>query len=433
MNKEKIFLNLDRSIIVCLCILIFCLPFAKAMVGISIGLAAFLWILKRLLGYRTEGPGRLILETDLNKVLGIYIIINLISVIFSVDHGLSLKGFFYKELKFIVIFFMIIEVINSKYRLKSVLFTIIASALLITADAGAQYFRGVDFLKGYTMHFYANLGRITASFLNPNGFAGWLIIIIPLFFGLLVTNKIIGKTLKALISLLVILLFICLLMTYSRAAWLSFIISIFIIVFYCLVKITLKSKIMHLLMGIYLLTALLCLPHPINKLMGKISFSDHPSLNERIKSIAETDQITYLVRANFWKQSLKIIKDYPLFGCGLNTYSKVAKNYKSLEYGEYGEGYPHNSFLQKTAETGFPGLFAFILLMFSFFVVGIQHIFLCLNNNKALAVGLLTGILAFLVQSFFDNNLYALQLVVLFWFMLGLTMAVINIEKQSSV
>jgi len=57
--------------------------------------------------------------------------------------------------------------------------------------------------------------------------------------------------------------------------------------------------------------------------------------------------------------------------------------------------------------------------------------FLYANKNTALVVGLLAGISGFLVQSFFDNNLYALQLVVLFWFMMGLTMAVINIEKQS--
>jgi len=34
------------------------------------------------------------------------------------------------------------------------------------------------------------------------------------------------------------------------------------------------------------------------------------------------------------------------------------------------------------------------------------------------------------VHAFFDNHLYALQLVVLFWFMLGLTVAVIKMENK---
>jgi O-antigen ligase len=118
-----------------------------------------------------------------------------------------------------------------------------------------------------------------------------------------------------------------------------------------------------------------------------------------------------------------------LFGCGLNTYSKVVKDYKNFEFGEQ---YPHNSFLQKTAETGLLGLFAFLLVLFSFFMVSVRHILLYANNNT-LVLGLLSGISAFLLHGFFESNLYALQLVVLFWFMLGLTMAVINLEKPSLV
>ena len=77
------------------------------------------------------------------------------------------------------------------------------------------------------------------------------------------------------------------------------------------------------------------------------------------------------------------------------------------------------------AETGLLGLFAFLWVLFSFFKMGLQHF-----NQKRdyLVLGLLSGILAFLVQSFFDTNLYALQMVVLFWFMLGLTVAVIKFD-----
>lgn len=433
MTREKLFLSFDRAITASLCILIFCLPMAKAGIGIFTGLAFLFWVAKRVLGYRTNGGlWGMIPKTELNKVLGAYIIINALSVILSVDYGLSLRGFFCKELKFIALCFMIVEVINSKQRLKSILFTIIASAALIAADAGVQYFRGIDFLKGYAMHYDANGGRITASFPNPNGFAGWLIITIPLFFGLLATNKIIGKTVKALLAILTALLFICLLMTFSRAAWVGFIISIFIIVCHYLSRVVPKIKMMPLFLGIYVLAAFLCFPEPIKIKIQSIvgaRFSGYETLNERIKSVAKIDHITNLIRVNFWKESFKIIKDYPLSGSGLNTYSKVVKDYKNFEYVEYGEGYPHNSFLQKTTETGIPGLLSFLLVIFSFFITSIQHIFYAHKNNNLL-VGFSAGIAAFLVQSLFDNNLYALQLVVLFWFMLGLAIAVNKLENE---
>ena len=95
-------------------------------------------------------------------------------MIFSTNFGLSLRGFFGKELKFLVIYFMLVEVINSKERLRNVLITIVASAVLMIADAGAQYFFGVDFIRGYPWQ------RLSASFAFASGFAGWLIVIIPL-------------------------------------------------------------------------------------------------------------------------------------------------------------------------------------------------------------------------------------------------------------
>jgi len=113
-----------------------------------------------------------------------------------------------------------------------------------------------------------------------------------------------------------------------------------------------------------------------------------------------------------------------LTGCGLNTYSEVAKNYKSFEGGGI---YPHNSYLQKAAEIGLLGIFAFIGILFIFFKTALRY----LNQKRDfLVLGLLSGILAFLVHAFFDTHLYSLQLVVLFWYMLGLTIAVIKFKTD---
>jgi O-antigen ligase len=126
-----------------------------------------------------------------------------------------------------------------------------------------------------------------------------------------------------------------------------------------------------------------------------------------------------------WKESLKIIRDYPLIGCGLNTYSIVAKKYRSFNGGGV---YPHNSYLQKGAETGLLGLFAFLLVLFSFFRMGLRYFD---KSKNYLALGFLSAILSFLVHAFFDTHLYSLQLVVLFWYMLGLTVAVVKIEEKN--
>ena len=52
---------------------------------------------------------------------------------------------------------------------------------------------------------------------------------------------------------------------------------------------------------------------------------------------------------------------------------------------------------------------------------------------RGLTLGILSAVLGFLLQSFFDNNLYSLQLSVLFWVMIGILWAIINYLKQQSL
>jgi putative inorganic carbon (hco3(-)) transporter len=420
-DKGKIFSYIDWLIIASLCLLIFCLPFSKAAIESFILLAFILWITKKILGFRQNSLWGILPYTELNKALGIFIAANFVSVIFTVNYGLSLRGFFGKELKFLAVFFILVEVINNKKRLKAILISIIASAVLIAIDAGAQYFGKTDFIRGYAMH------RLSASFSTPVGFSAWLIIIIPLLLGLLVSAKTIYRWFKIPLLILILLLLLCLLITYSRGAWLGFIIGILFAGFCFLNNFALKAKLLCLSFGIGLLLMFLILPQPIKakiKTIGKIDFSEGVTINTRIKSILKTDQGSISIRLKLWKEALRITSDYPLTGCGLNTYSIVAKNYKSFDWGGI---YPHNSFLQMSAETGLLGILAFLLVVYVFFKTGLG---LLKKNKDYLVLGLLSGILGFLVHAFFDTHLYSLQLVVLFWYMLGLTMAVMGLGSR---
>ncbi len=89
--------------------------------------------------------------------------------------------------------------------------------------------------------------------------------------------------------------------------------------------------------------------------------------------------------------------------------------------------YPHNSFLQMAAELGIIGLTAFILLLASLF----RSMFRELKKKRdSLILSVSCGILGFLVLSFFDTHLYALQLVSLFWFMMGFAVSLTRLEMN---
>lgn len=421
-NKNKIIRYCDQVIYVCLCLLIFCLPFAKAGAETFTWMAIFLWLFKRVLGYRTGALWGMLPKTELNKALGIFIAVNVLSVIFSSHLGLSLRGFFGKEFKFLAIYFMLVEAINNRERLKYVLMTIIASAGLIIFDASAQLFRGVDFLKGYKIDYYT----FGASFFSSSGFAAWLIIIIPLFVGIIGSKIILNAKLKILLVATIIIQSLFLLRTYSRGAWLGFGISA-VIMFYCFIrKSNFKIKLLYLFVAICLLAGHLFLPRSIIfnvKDAIRVKFKFGYTINERMMTIPQTITGSNFERIKWWKEALRIFRDYPLTGCGLNTYSVVARNYKSFEGGGI---YPHNSYLQKAAETGLLGLFALLWVLFIFFKTELGYF----NKRRDLLVlGLLSGIFAFLIHAFFDTHLYSLQLVVLFWYMLGLTVATIKVTN----
>jgi len=317
---------------------------------------------------------------------------------------------------------MLVEVISNKKRLKIVLSTIIASVVLVIIDAGVQYFKGTDFIRGY------HSGLLSASFPFPNGFSAWLIVVIPLFLGLLIKGKYINKLLRILLPVLVVLLLFCLYRTLIRGAWLGFIISIILMIGFILNRLSFKIKLLYLYIGTGFLFIFLILPQPILsdiKYKIRTKFGASWEIKNRVESSTNLTEPGVNARLNLWKEALRMTKDYNFKGCGLNTYSIVARDYKSYEGGGI---YPHNSYLQKLAETGLFGLFAFFGVLFVFFKTGFKY--LC-DKNDYLVLGLLSGTLAFLVHAFFDNHFYSLQLAVLFWYILGLTVAAIKLEKDT--
>ncbi len=417
-NKTVIFC--DRALFVCICLLMAWLPVSTAGVEACVWAGIFFWAMKKAWGYNELGGWKGVFpRTVLNKPLVFFIMANVLSTIFTVNAGLSVRGLWGKELKFIAVYFMVVEVIVSYKRLEKLLAIAIMSAVIMAADAGAQYFYGIDFLRGYIS------SQLRASFPSTNDFAGWLIIMIFLFLGVILAKNIFNRKIKVFAGVVTAAMLICLLVTFSRGGWIGFLCGGLIFLAAVLKYCRLRSKVILSSAVIGLLAFTLILPQSVkNKVeaVGYIDFKTGHTVIERLRSMVDMNYASNAHRLKLWKQALQVIRDFPLTGCGLNTYSYFVKKYPSFVGGSM---YPHNSFLQMTAETGFVGLLMFLGLLIRFLVAGCAHI---AQKNSYLVLGLVSGISAFLVQSFFDTNLYALQLVVLFWYMLGLTVATMKLE-----
>jgi O-antigen ligase len=116
---------------------------------------------------------------------------------------------------------------------------------------------------------------------------------------------------------------------------------------------------------------------------------------------------------------LRIIYDHPVFGTGLNTYTKVIKQYAGIN-----QNYAHNCYLQVMAELGIVGLAA-ILWVFIAVLIFVRRKVLAgeASEDRLVLIALLAGWVGLLIESSLDNTFYSAQLSVLLWVMMGLIVA----------
>jgi len=424
MVEEKAIRIWDRILEVCLCALIFFLPFSKGGVEGWLHSGLLAWLIKRfLIGKRTYKSSRRFKDffksfrltpTGLNKPIYVLAVVSFTSAIFGVHIGLCFEGIFGKLFTYFFVFYLTLEVltrydprkpkeveIHSKV-LRRVLGILLFSIVLIVIDGLFQLAVGKDFMRGFAL---LRGHRLRASFGNTNDFAGWIIAVLPVLASFIFIDipKIKGSlrpVIRFSVPLAAILAIYLLGRTFSRGAWLGYFASLVFVAVTGLKGFGRKTRSFAAL-GIILLAGCLF-----------AVFFFQP-VRERAFTLREGFNKAGYKKYN-WREAIAIIEDFPVLGTGPNTYATVGPYYKLRRGGGI---YPHNSYLHMTAETGLLGIAAFLWIVWRFFYSGIRSV---RKSDSPLLFGILAGLLAFLVQSFFDTNLYTLQLAVLFWFLLGL-------------
>ena len=101
-----------------------------------------------------------------------------------------------------------------------------------------------------------------------------------------------------------------------------------------------------------------------------------------------------------------------------------------------GPTYAHNCFIQMASEVGLVGLLAFLWIMAKGFYQTLEIVRegMAMDHDlRTLAIGLLSGLFAYLVHSFFDTHFYSLQLSSYMWLMMGVLIAICRIITFTTV
>ena len=413
-------------------------------------------------------------SSHLTIPVAIFLFFNFVSMLLSKHHVVSLEGFLGKTLQNIFIYFNFIECANSKKRLKIFLRVFFFSAALVSISGIYQYFIGQEFILGNMFE-----GRISSSLRQANDFAGYLVMVVPIllsvaFLGLEATRKkmknggiaiqpFFSRTEVAMATILFVLAIICLGLTYSRGAWIGFLVAVLFLSFQRQKAVFLNFIVLILFFGIFYPqlreyrsvnlfndvaskeNARKYASPNIKRIsgeqagLGAVSASGDQGklIPGRIKFLQETGdflhgqwgKIVNIMRSfggsgrgGYWREAFHMIRDYPVFGVGVNAYSVVAPGYK-ISWG----GYPHNCYLQMIVEIGILGFLSFLWILFRVFRGGIEKTQIQDDSMKMLLAGVLSGFAGFLVHSFFDTNFYSVQLGNLMWLVMGLITAIRHI------
>ena len=120
-------------------------------------------------------------------------------------------------------------------------------------------------------------------------------------------------------------------------------------------------------------------------------------------------------RMDIWKRGIGYMLDNPITGIGANAFSRAEGTISPLAARQaYGVGLKwsaaHNSFVQVGAEMGFPGLAAYLALLFAGLATARQavRLGLSLGDERAAAMGdaLAASIVGFMVSGFFLSEAY---------------------------
>jgi putative inorganic carbon (HCO3(-)) transporter len=130
-------------------------------------------------------------------------------------------------------------------------------------------------------------------------------------------------------------------------------------------------------------------------------------------------------RFEVWSRALYILRDFPFTGIGIGAFEQVVHLLYPLFLNDPSVPLPHahNLYLQMGVDFGVGGFVAFVALMTTALGVGIGNVRREGRASSAgLAVGVLAGLVAFLVHGFLDAAFLSTKVSVGVWSLLGLMM-----------
>lgn len=228
-----------------------------------------------------------------------------------------------------------------------------------------------------------------------------------------------SKGMKIFYAALTVILAVGFYLSFSRAAWISLVVAIGV-----LIVLKLRIKLSWLVAGLLIVgTFLYYSAGDILYKMSRNSQDASGNLTEQLQSISNiSTDASNVERLNRWTSAFGMIRERPLTGWGPGTYQFVyapfqKSQFKTIITTDFGDGgNAHSEYIGPCAETGFPGLLTVLALVFVSLFTGIRTYNHSQDKtNRLLALMMTLALVTYFVHGFLNNFLDTDKLSLPFW------------------
>ena len=306
---------------------------------------------------------------------------------------------------YLLFFVLILGNAKAKNKINRLIFAIIFSGFIIALIGIIQ-----KYTWNYKLLWFRKLSFDSSPFgpfVNRNHAAGYLSMIVPLVIGQLLVTKDIGK--KVLLGFIASIISAGIFISLSRGGIICFLWTIFTM---CVLLVIfgnkLKSFVIMLSIAIFLVVF--------------VNWLGKDEIVKRVATIGYIEGIDSVnIRTDIWRDTLKIVKDFPVTGTGLGTFSHIFPKYKNMKLQLFFT-HTENDYLQLLSETGLVGFLTFIAFLLLFTMKSIKRLIKERDiQNREVLICFFSSYFGILIFSFLDFSLHITANALLLMFIISLT------------
>lgn len=373
-------------------------PLPTTLLENLIGLTIVLYVLALL---RNRGP--LPRRTPYDIPIGLFLLAGLIGIFVAPDHRGALGIYRAYLLEPVAIYYVATAVLSAERHILGLLGAWCIGTLLFSIDEIAVV------AKAELTHTLVP-GHAAAAFdINPNSVALYLEPLLGLAAGFALFGR-------------------------GRTRW----IGVAGVTVFLLAELATLSRGGLLAIGIVAVIAIVTVPNAGLRLalavaaaVGTLSLRFLPVIGPRIAHALDPGTGTAFVRVDIWTVTLRMLRDRPLAGAGLDSYETTVGPYRAVDPNLSPEPYPHNIVLTTWTELGLLGLASFLYVVVNLIVRPWRVFSRATGIYRPLIWGLGAAFAAVAVHGLVDSPYWKNDLSLEFWVLAALQVVAIRAIERA--